>query len=85
MFYFISIVIVFLFILFKCSVSISYIRKEKYRPATALTYSGYPTSILKQGGLESFGQRLISSIGKTKIIFVGNEGNVIFFGFFEIF
>ena len=52
----------------------SYIRKEKYRPATTSTsttpttpsHSGYPPWILKQGGLDSFGQRLISSIGKTK-------------------
>ena len=37
-------------------------------PAAAVSRSGYPTWILKQDGLESSGQRLISSIGKTKII-----------------
>ena len=53
----------------------SYIRKEKYRPATttptpatAVSHSGDPPWILKQAGLESSGQRLISSIGKTKRI-----------------
>ena len=34
--------------------------------ASPVSRSGDPTWILKQGGLESCGQRLISSIGKTK-------------------
>ena len=49
----------------------SYIRKEKYRPATttpatatttatAVSRSGYPPWILKRAGLESSGQRLLS-------------------------
>ena len=50
----------------------SYIRKEKYRPATTpaapMSRSGYPPWILKRGGVESSGRRLISSIGKTKRI-----------------
>ena len=51
----------------------SYIRKGKYCPATAaaaaaLSRSGYSPSILKWGGLESPGQRLISSSGKTNRI-----------------
>ena len=55
----------------------TYIRKEKYRPATTpaaaatpmyVTLTG-PPWILKWAGLESSGQRLISSIGKTKRIY----------------
>ena len=47
------------------------IRKGKYCPtttttATAVSRSGDPPWILKRAGLESSGQRLISSIGKTK-------------------
>ena len=45
----------------------SYIRKEKYRPATttpatatAVSRSGDPPWILKRGGLESSGRRQIS-------------------------
>ena len=40
---------------------LSYIRKEKYRPATPMyvTLRVPPPWILKQGGLESSGQRLI--------------------------
>ena len=62
-------------------VSKSYIRKEKYRPATTpvasaapMSCSIYPPWILKWAGLESSGRRLISSIVKTKIIafFFGN-------------
>ena len=56
----------------------SYIRKENYRPATTpaaapaaapmyVTLRG-PPWILKGSGLESSGQRLISSIGQTKRI-----------------
>ena len=46
---------------------VSYIRKGKCRPATTpMSRSGYPSWILKWAGLESSGQRLISSIGKTK-------------------
>ena len=60
---------------------LSYIRKGKYRPATttpatAVSRSGYPPWILKRGGLESSGRRLISSIGKIK-------GLVFFFSFFQ--
>ena len=48
--------------------TVSYIRKETYRPATTpsadpISRTGYPPWILKQSGLESSGQRLISSIG----------------------
>ena len=47
----------------------SFIRKGKYHLATpALWRSGYPPWNLKQGGLKSSCWRLISSIGKTKII-----------------
>jgi hypothetical protein len=50
------------------------IRKGKYRPDTipaaavcaCMSRLGYPPWILKWGELESSGQRLISSIGKTK-------------------
>ena len=45
----------------------SYIRKGKCRPATTPTTpsrSGYPPWILKQGGLESSGQRLREDIRK---------------------
>ena len=50
-----------------------YIRKAKYRSANttaapAVSRSGYPPRILKQGGLESSGQRLITSTGKNKRI-----------------
>ena len=53
-------------------ISSSYIKKEKYNPATTtpmhvcMSRSGYPPWILKRGGLESSGRRLISSIGNTK-------------------
>ena len=52
----------------------SYIWKEKYNPAATtpiyvcMSRLGYPPWILKWGGVESSGQRLISSIDKTKII-----------------
>ena len=43
--------------------------KGKCRLATTpMSRSGYPPWILKRTGLESFGWRLISSIGKTKRI-----------------
>ena len=56
----------------------SYIRKGKYRPATptaaaappAVSRSGDLPWILKRVGLETFGQRLKSSISKTKRIAV---------------
>ena len=52
----------------------SYIRKEKYNPATTPMYvcmyvchaQATLPWILKRGGLESSGRRLISSIGNTK-------------------
>ena len=52
----------------------SYIREEKYRPATATTTavyvcmsrSGYPPRILKRGGLESSSQILMPANGETK-------------------
>ena len=56
-------------------IDLSYIRKEKYRPATttpatatatAVSRSGYPLWILKRAGLESSGRILISLNGKTK-------------------
>ena len=52
--------------------SVSNIRKGKYIPVTtpadaALSRSGI-LRVLKQGGVDSSGQRLISSFGKTKII-----------------
>ena len=51
----------------------SKIRKQKCFPApapaaTAVSRSGDPCRILKRGGLESSGQRLISSNRKTKRI-----------------
>ena len=66
-----------------------YIRKGKYCPATttpatattapAVSCLGYPPWILKRGGLESSGQRLISSIGKTKRIPLQNISSSFFF------
>ena len=54
------------------NVNISYIRKGQYTPAPTtpipLSRSGEIPLILKLGGLESSGQRLISSNSKTKII-----------------
>ena len=48
---------------------LSYIRKKESCPApAAVSRSGYPPWILKRGGLESSGQKLISSFGKTKRI-----------------
>ena len=38
------------------------------RPFVCMSRSYYPPWILKRAGLESSGRRLISSIGKTKII-----------------
>ena len=47
---------------------ISKIRQEVFvlRPSVRVSRSGAPPWILKQGGLESSGRRLISSIGKPK-------------------
>ena len=61
----------------RCSEVVSNIRKGKYRPATTTTTTTTPTTavyvklrgppwILKLDGMESSGQRQISSITKTK-------------------
>ena len=74
--------LIFSFKLFFCppkalglSYQISYIRKEKYSPATtpaaaAVSRSGDlpPPWILKRGGVENSGHIIISSNGKTKRI-----------------
>ena len=45
---------------------------------------GYPPWILKQGGLDSSGQRLISSIGKTeRFFFLAKKTFFINYKFFE--
>ena len=46
----------------------SYIRHKDFICPSPPSGSGYPPRILKQAGLESSGQRLISSIGETKRI-----------------
>ena len=75
-------------------------RMISVRSFVCMSRSGYPPWILKRGGLESSGRRLISSIGKTKRIaffyFFFWRKNIFskfsdflkksdFFGFFEIF
>ena len=65
----------------------SYITHEDFRPSVRLSRSWDPPWILKWGELESSGQRLISSIGKTKILaFFSAEkinSNFMVFRFFE--
>ena len=61
---------------------ISYIKKGKYRPATTTptspSRSCYHSWILKRGGLDTSGRRLISAIGKTKrIAFFWTKKNIL--------
>ena len=56
----------------------SYIRHKDFRSSSVrVSRSEYPPWILKGGELESYGRRLISSIGKTKrIAFFSRQENI---------
>ena len=61
------------------------LKKNEFCPApagAAPSCSGYAPWILKQGGLESYGQRLISFNGETKIFFHGFMKIIRFFFIF---
>ena len=63
-------------------------RKKEFCPAPAAAFpscSGYAPWILKQVRLESYGQRLISFNGETKIFFHGLMKKIIYIYLFLIF